>query len=370
MSAISICILLTNSELNAQQINPCDAVLKSTKIYYTSKYVLAQNIKNHIETLNSGSGDNSTSFGANILLPTPSGLIPLGLNYDNNSSYEYFETLLNTFEKNTNISFSNYQYIEFVPAQNVTAWSGCIKDVYTNIGFVSYAKIINNQVQFTIITPAKIGAYTLPKSLSISQITYTDKNGKLIQKSSYATLNSGGVKSFLFDYNSNFDFSIQASVENVSEPLTFYYPKIIPAPIQQYRSSYTVKDTTLGSLSNNNTRGLTINKFKPGAKVQVSFDICLAENCVLDIGTNNDKYHIESPVQINGVQVTNCIKDWHYYHGGPPKPSCHCTGSTTVTVGSDGVIDFQVLNYSHCHYPGTNMDLNVSITNLTMTRIE
>lgn len=134
---------------------------------------------------------------------------------------------------------------------------------------------------------------------------------------------------------------------------------------------FEITNFSLGTIAFGNTKSYIVNKLKPGTNVIVSWEICLAENCTLDIGTVRDKYHVGTEIWLNKNLIANCNKDWHLYHGAPDKTPCECSGSNEIVVPESGVIELKIFNNeSHCHFPGNGMAVNGNINSLKITKAQ
>lgn len=82
------------------------------------------------------------------------------------------ENILNIYEGNTNKSFSQYSYVEFLSDKAIDAWKYCVSTNYKNKIAIT-SRIINNDILITVISPP------VYKDLQITKLFATNADGIL-----------------------------------------------------------------------------------------------------------------------------------------------------------------------------------------------
>lgn len=360
-------------ESNSQTISPsaCDAVLQKTKISYETRFELAEHIKSALDEIHNSNTTDNNGASMNILLPTDAGLIPIGFSYDKNKSSQDYESMLSSYEEKYNMKFSEHKYVEFLPPNEVQAWSDCMVNITNSIGFVSFSKILDENdpnkktVVFNICTPTQIAGIKIPDR-SKANYSYINEEGEV--KNKEMTLKAGECKTERFKYNPKNDFYLTINPEISQKPITLFIPREITTPSPTYKNRYYLKDSIMGDFGCGSSREILINNLKPNTLYKVIWEVNLAVSpeCKLDYA-KHQSWHLVASAMVNGVSK-GLDYGTYFYEGSNTQPSKYYSGDNEVVTSSDGSISFSVANIgTQCQ--GNNTGMSFTIVNLSIIRL-
>jgi hypothetical protein len=228
-----LCAFFTGYTI-AQTSPDCLPLLQKTIIQKQSLIDIAEEIKNHYDAISSNDDNTTTSLGANIFIPTSSGLIPLGINYNENQDVSYYLSVLNDFQKKTNTQITSSQSIAFLPSYLAGDYLDCLRLHYNNEDIQLYADFFKegnqNKIKVHINFPLKQGSRIFNQNTDwvIQNLTYNDELGRPVIICRNKTIGGPSYDNLqLFKYNDSLGITISIKFVGWDHDIKLY---VAPAP--------------------------------------------------------------------------------------------------------------------------------------------